>query len=46
MIYKINKNENEIKVLGEYFVKNNKGKCKLKIKEKKYEISEHINIKY
>ena len=42
MIYKINKNDETIKVLGEDFVKKNKEKCKFLINEKKYDISEYI----
>ena len=42
MTYKINNNDEKIKVLGENFVKKNKGKCKFLINEKKYNISEYI----
>ena len=44
MNYKINKNEKRIKVFGEKFIKNNKGKRKFLINDKKYVIIE--NFKY
>ena len=42
VIYKKNKEENGIKVLGKIFVENNKENFKLLINEKKYDISEYI----
>ena len=42
--YKINKNEKEIKIFGENFVKKNKDKCKIIYEEKEYEIKEKWNI--
>ena len=42
--YKINKNENEIKIFGSDFIKNNKDKCKIIYEEKEYEIKEKFNI--
>ena len=42
MVYKINKNIKEIKVLSDIFVKNNKEKCKFFINNKKFKISEYI----
>ena len=42
MIYKINKEEEEIKILCEDFVEENKGKCKLIINKKEYDLCEKI----
>ena len=44
MIYKINKEENNIKILGEEFVKNNKGKCMLLINTQEYDLCESIEF--
>ena len=44
IIYKIN-NSKEIKIFGEEFVKNNKGKCKIIYKGKDYELEEYFKIK-
>ena len=45
IIYKIDKNEKEIKLFGSTFIKNNKDKCKFIYKDKEYEIKEYFNIK-
>ena len=48
IIYNINKkneeNDDNIRIFGEEFVKNNKNKCKMIIDNKEYEISETYNI--
>ena len=38
LIYKIEKNKNRIRIFGEIFVNNNKDKCYIKYKDKKYEL--------
>ena len=45
IIYKINKNDNIIKIFNPEFVNNNKTKCKIKYDEKEYELQEEFNIK-
>ena len=45
MIYKINKKVKTIKVLGEEFIKNNKGKCKLIINKKNMKYVNILNMK-
>ena len=42
MVYKINKDSKGFIVLGEKFVKNNKGSCKLIINKKEYDLCEYI----
>ena len=42
--YNINKNDEKIKIFGEKFVENNKDKCNIIYKEKKYELSEYFDI--
>ena len=44
MIYKIDKNKNTLNVLGGDFVKNNRNKAKLIIKNKKCYLEEFIQI--
>ena len=43
-IYKMIYNKNNSRILGKYFVKNNKNKGKLIINNKKFKIKEYINI--
>ena len=43
IIYKLGDFDNEIKLFGETFVKNNKDKCVLIIDEKEHELCENIN---
>ena len=45
IIYKIDKNEKEIKLFGSTFIKNNRGKCKFMHKDKEYELIEYFNTK-
>ena len=42
--YKINKNQNIIRIFGSKFVKNNKDKCKIIIEGKEYELTDEFNI--
>ena len=42
IIYKINIEETNLKVLGKEFIKNNKGNCKFVINKKEYDICEYI----
>ena len=44
IIYKINKNGNEIKIFGENFVENNKYKCYLSIKGKRNNLCSYFNL--
>ena len=44
IIYNIEK-ENNIRIFGSEFVKNNKNICKMIIDNKEYEITEEFNIK-
>ena len=44
-IYKYNKKNDIIKILGEKFVNNNKQKCKIIINNKQYNIKSTYNIK-
>ena len=44
IIYKINNNEDKIKIFGKDFVKNNKNKIKLEIEDKEYELMEYYKI--
>ena len=44
IIYKINKNEKSVKILGSKFVENNKDNCFLLINNKKNEICEYYNL--
>ena len=43
IIYKINENEEKIRIFGKDFVKNNKNKIKLEIEGKEYELMEFYN---
>ena len=45
IIYNIDKSEDNIKIFGEDFVKNNINNCKMIIKGKEYKLSEKLNIK-
>ena len=42
--YKIDKDDNKIRIFGKDFIKNNKNKCKIIIEGKEEEIKEYINI--
>jgi len=42
--YKINNNENKIRIFGDDFVKNNRDKIKLEIEDKEYELMEYYTI--
>ena len=42
LIYKIEKNKNRIRIFGEIFVNNNKSKCYIKYKDKKYELDTYF----
>ena len=42
MIYKIKSEQDSIKILGEEFIYNNKGKCMLRINTKEFQLCEHI----
>ena len=44
IIYKINKNEDKIKIFGADFVKNNKSLCKIIYEGKEYELQEEFNV--
>ena len=44
IIYKINKNNDNIRILGKEFIKNNKDKIKLEIEGKEYELMENYKI--
>ena len=45
IIYNIERNQDEIKIFGNEFVKNNKKICKMIIDNKEYEITEYYNVK-
>ena len=45
MTYKIEKNNTKLRILGEYFVKNNKNKGKLMFNNKKYSLKHIISVK-
>ena len=45
IIYKIDKGDNKIKIFGENFVKNNKGKCFMIYEGQKLDISEYFESK-
>ena len=45
IIYKINENDNEIKIFDSAFVKNNKKWCKISHEDKEYNLSTNFNIK-
>jgi len=45
MIYNIDKNEDDIRIFGEDFVKNNINNCKMIVEGKEYKLSESFNIK-
>ena len=42
--YKINENENRIKIFGNEFVENNKNNCKIKHNGKEYELTKYFEI--
>jgi hypothetical protein len=42
--YKINKNENEIKIFGDTFINNNKNKCTIMYEDKEYDLKEKWNV--
>ena len=44
LIYKINKNAEKIKILGDEFVKNNFGKCKLVVKDQELDLRSSLHI--
>ena len=44
MIYKINKNESSIRILGSKFVENNKDYCKIIYNDNEYELDNEFNI--
>ena len=45
IIYNIKKNEEEIRIFGEEFVKNNNENCTVMIDNKEYNITENFKIK-
>ena len=45
MLYKKEKNSEDLRILGEYFCRNNKNKGKIIINNKKYYLKEFIEIK-
>ena len=45
LIYKVNKNENSIKIFDSTFVNNNKKICKISCNGKEYELHERFNLK-
>ena len=45
IIYKINNNEDEIRIFGNEFVKNNKKNCKIIYGEKEHELTEFFDLK-
>ena len=45
MLYKKEKNSGDLRILGEYFCRNNKNKGKIIINNKKYYLKEFIEIK-
>ena len=44
LIYKINPNDNSIKIFDSVFVKNNKDNCKIIYENKEFELSEYFNV--
>ena len=42
--YKINKNDNEIKIFGDTFINNNKNTCTIIYEEKEYDLKEKWNV--
>ena len=44
MIYKINKNENSIRIFGSKFVENNKDKCKIIYNDNEYELENEFKL--
>ena len=44
IIYKINKNDTQIRLFGEDFIKNNKDKCKYIYEDKEYELEEYYKL--
>ena len=44
LIYKINKDDKEIKIFDSVFVKNNKNICKIKYENEEYELTEYFKV--
>ena len=44
LIYKINKDDKEIKIFDSVFVKNNRNICKIKYENKEYELTEYFKV--
>ena len=44
IIYKIEDNDDEVKIFGSEFVKNNKNNCQIIYEDKEFELNEYFNI--